>query len=192
MTQTHKAGFIAALLAFVSIAFVGIAYANPSVFSAGVTTNNAASTTPAWLLAGISTSTTPVYDTNAQTSQGNVAYKADSAGLLIQFAGSSTASVLTAKVEYSQDCIDYYQNYVLDARTISTSSIPYILGAPFTTQMKFASTTLNGVAITNAGTATDTAALVIPTPFRCTRVVFSVLGGNAAVWGQIVPIKERP
>src|SRR5690348_6203297 len=77
------------------------AYANPSYFATTVTTNSAASTSPAYMTPGTGTSTTPVYDSYAQTVSGGGTYKADSAGLLIQFTAPSSNTVLNIAVEYS-------------------------------------------------------------------------------------------
>jgi hypothetical protein len=189
MNKTQKNTFLIFVVLAVSLSVFGFAYANPSYFATTVTTNSAASTSPAYLTPGVSTSTTPVYDAYAQTVAGGGTYKADSAGLVIQFTASSTASVLNASVEYSADCIDYYRNFVLDSRQLGTSTAPYSLDTAFSARWKFASSSLNGTAV-SASNNLSTAALVVPTPFRCTRVVFSVTGGNGAVWAQLVPVKE--
>jgi len=189
--MTRNLGFAAALLLAVTVGvlgFVAIAFANPSSFATGVTTNNAASTSPAYMTPGTGTSTTPVYDAYAQTNAG-ATYKADIAGLLVQFTASSTNSVLNISVEYSQDGVDYYRNFVVDPNQIGTSTTPFSLTTAFTTTWKYASSTVVG----GVGVIGDraTAAIMIPTPFRYTRVVFSVTGANGAVWAQLVPVKEQ-
>ena len=140
------------------------ALANQSFFANGVTTGSAASTSPAYMTPGT--------------------------GMLIQFTASSTNSVLGIAVEYSQDGVDWYRNYVLDPNQVGTTTAPSILSTPFSTTWKFASSSLGGANVA-ANSNYSTAAIMIPTPFRYTRVVFSITGANGAVWAQLVPIKEQ-
>jgi hypothetical protein len=190
MFRLRYFGPIIVALTFV-FGVAGIALANPSFFANGTSTNNAASTTPAFMGAGTGTSTTPVFDAYAQARSG-VTTKADSASLLTQFCASSTATVLNTGVEYSQDGIDWYQNYVLDPSQLAATTSPtYTLVTPFSYSKKFASTSLNG-AIQSPANSCVNLAEVIPTPFRFTRVVNSMTGGNGSVWSQLVPVKETP
>lgn len=184
-----KATIIAALAAALGLLVAGVVHANPSYFASGVTTNNAASSTPAYMTPGTATSTTPVYDAYAQTSGGGAAYKSDQAGLLVQFTASSTDTVLSLAVEYSQDGIDWYRNFVVDPNQMGTTT-PLAIENPFTTTWTFASSTVGGEAL-GANSDRSTAAILVPTPFRYTRVVASLTGGNGAVWAQLVPVKEQ-
>lgn len=168
--------------------FVSVAYANPTFFANGVTTGNAASTSPAHMTPGTGTSTTPVYDSYGQTF-GGTPYKTEFAGLLVQLSASSTNTVLNMAVEYSQDRIDWYRNFLIDPSQYGTTTSQFALFAPFSVTWKFASSTL-GPASTISPTTT-TGALMIPTPFRYMRVIFSMTGANGAVWAQLVPIKEQ-
>lgn len=178
---------IASVLAFLSLGVAGFAYANPSYFAAGVSTNNAATTTPAFMTPGTGTSTTPVYDSYALTVNGGVQTKTEFAGVLVNFCGSSTAAVLKVAVEYSQDNVDWYRNYVLSPNQIGTTTNPYVIGTPFTTNWTFASSSVGG-----SGTLAtcSTAAISVPTPFRYMRIVNSITGANGSVWASIVPTKE--
>src|SRR4051812_47458262 len=106
--MTRSQTIIAVLLFVVALGIGGTAYANPSLFAIGVTTNSAATTSPAFMLPGKATSTTPVYDSYTQTTSGGQVSKADRAGLLMNFTGSSTASVFRGCPEYSQDGIDWF------------------------------------------------------------------------------------
>ena len=180
--------FLAAFLTMFGAA--GTALANPSYFANGTSTA-AATTTKAFMTPGTGTSTTPVYDAYAQTFSGGITSKSDKAGLLVQFTGSSTASILGAAVEYSQDGIDWYRNFVVDPNQIATSttSSTFSVVNPFAFSWKFASSTLGTASAVNPNLST--AALLIPTPFRYTRVVFTLTGANGAVWAQLVPIKEQ-
>src|SRR5215207_850826 len=171
-------------------AVAGTAQANPSYFGVGTTTS-AATSSPAFMTPGTGTSTTPVFDSYAQTLNGGVTSKADVVGLLVQLTGSSTATILNATVEYSQDGIDWYRNFVIDPNQTGTSTAPvFNIANPFSFSFKFASSTVGGGAVASTSNR-STAALLIPTPFRYTRVVFSLTGAAGAVWAQLVPIKER-
>ncbi len=186
MIKTRLAAGLAGVIALLGMA--GTAHANPSIF-AGATSTAAATTTVSYMTPGAGTSTTPVYDAYAATFSGGQVAKADYAGLLVQFTGSSTATVLNATVEYSHDGIDWYRNFVIDPNQTGTTTAPvFSLANPFSFRWQFASSTVGGAAQT--ATNRSTAALLIPTPFRFTRVVFSMIGGNGAVWAQLVPIKE--
>lgn len=180
-------------LAVLAVASFGIgltAYANPSAFGGTVRTGSTASSTPAFVVAGVSTSTTPVYDSYAVTSGGRTT-KADKATMAIQFAASSTATTLNWSVEYSNDRIDWYRNFVLDTNQMGTTTTPFSFANANSNSWKFASSTVGGLATTNANSATGTAFMIVPTPARYMRVVFSMTGGNGAVWAEITPIKEQ-
>jgi hypothetical protein len=170
------------------LGFAGVVLANPSYFGVGVTTGTTASSTPAFMTPGTATSTTPVYDAYAPAA-GTQHWKANQASLAIQFTASSTATVYSASIEYSNDGIDWYRNYVLDSNALGTTTTPYNLVTPESISYKFASSTVGGLAQPANGNL-STAYLIIPTLARYTRVVFSVTGGNGAVWAQLVPIKE--
>src|SRR4051812_48178680 len=120
--KTKLAALVAAAVALLAPA--GVAFANPSSFANGVTTGSAASTSPAYMTPGTGTSTTPVFDAYAQTVAGGQTSKADYAGLLMQFSASSTVSKLIGNVEYSQDNVDWYRNYLFDpTQTTGTSTV---------------------------------------------------------------------
>src|SRR5437870_5803479 len=104
-----------------SLAPAGVAFANPSYFANGTSTA-AATTTKAFMTPGTATTTTPVFDSYAQTAAGGLTTKSDYAGLLVRLSASSTATVLSVNVEYSQDGIDWYRNFVVDPNQIATSS----------------------------------------------------------------------
>lgn len=163
-----------------------VAHANQSFFASGVTTHGAASTSPAYMTPGTGTSTTPVYDAYAQTCGGGRTSKADQAGLLVQFNGSSTSAVLSLAVEYSQDGVDWYRNFVIDPAQAGTTT-PLSVVSPFAISWKYAAAVLGGAGVSG----TSTAAFAVPTPFRYTRVVASITGANGAAWMQLVPVKEQ-
>lgn len=169
--------------------FAGVALANPSFFSTGVSTNNAASTTPAYMTPGTATSTTPVY--NAYGTTATQKFAANSAGLLQRFCASSTATVLKTTVEFSADGIDWYADDVFDSSQNGTTSMTRtITSTPYSITEPFASTSLNGAPIA-ANNNCATVATTIPTPFQYIRVVSSITGANGSIWNQLVPIKEQ-
>lgn len=182
---------VIALCALIGVG-AGVVLANPSYFATGVSTNNSASSTPAYLTAGIATSTTPVYDSYASKAQSSQ-YKANQIGVLVQFTGSSTAAILNITPEYSQDGIDWYRSLITDSNALGTTTVPVSLanGVTESYNMPFASTTPNGVGVTSANSTIMYAAFLIPAPFRYVRLVLSTVKGNGAAWAQLVPIKEQ-
>ncbi len=166
----------------------GTALANPLFFPATVQTASATGT-PAYMTAGTGTST---LTWDSYVAAGN--YTGTLKGtLLIQLAASSTATVLRANVEYSQDGVDWYQTNALFANTYSTTSTPIIdIGQVNQYSFAFASSTA-GLGSVGTTTATSTRALPISVPTRFARFVFTLATGSTpgAVWAQFVPIKER-
>jgi hypothetical protein len=186
MKRTYK--IIAALVGIAALlAGATIAEANPSYFANGVATSVATSS-PAYMTPGAATSTTPTYDSYVPTTKSQT-FKADRLGLLQQFCASSTATVLNTSVEYSQDGIDWYQNFIVDSIQAGTTTTPYVLVTPFSATQKFASSSLNGAPVAANNNCRNNA-LIIPTSFRYVRVVQSVTGGNGSIWDQLVPTKE--
>lgn len=165
-----------------------VAFANPSFFSTGVSTNNAASTTPAYMTPGTATSTTPVY--NAYGTTASQKFAANSAGLLQRFCASTTSTVLKTTVEYSADGIDWYANFVFDPSQTGTTTIARVITTPYSLTQQFASSSLQQGA-TAANNQCTTIATTIPTPFQYIRVVSTVTGANGSIWNQLVPIKEQ-
>lgn len=188
--------------------FGGMVFASPSYFSPGVTTvtsNSTATTSPGFMTPGTATTTSNVYDAYAD----NTGNKADAAVLLTQFTASSTSSVLNITIEYAQgngvDCVsnpngcDWYQNNLgnfggLNIASTSTSVNNTINVVPVQTfTWTFASTTTGGAAVTGPINRVGKA-ILIPTPARYTRAVYScgIGGTNCAVYGHIVPTKQQP
>lgn len=158
---------IAVISIFSFSSFVG---ANPTYFPPTVQTN-IATTTPAYLTAGSGNSII-TYDSFVN---GNPT-KTDKATLFTQTAASSTSSVYGIAFEYSQDGIDWYADNLEQGAT--------------TTAIRDVSTA-NSYKWTATGTATSSKALTFPTPTRYTRVKYTVAGAAGAIWGQVVPTKEK-
>jgi hypothetical protein len=181
------AAFILAAAFVFSLSFSHRAQANPLGFSCAAQTASA-TTTPVYMTAGTATSTL-LFDTycvngtnQPNTGNTNIANKLT---LLTQFSASSTASVLGISVEYSQDGVDWYQDNYLSP--LATTSPAVLLATPNSYSWLFASSTLDGVA--NTGNRVGKA-LQIQTPTRYVRVVYTLTGTNAAVWGELLPQKE--
>jgi hypothetical protein len=164
-----------------------IASANPSHFLPTVKTA-AATTTPNYLTPGTGT-TTLTYDSYTTS----IPDALDSAVLMVQFTGSSTASTLNIAIQYSDGGDDYYQdgqgwaNYASSTKTFDISQI-------YQYSWQYASTSrafLFGSNVT--GTSTDYRIIRIPTPTRFVRAVFTLPQGslNGAVWAKWLPEQEN-
>lgn len=181
---------ILASLTALAFFLVGVPYAHAGPIYVAPTVQTATATsTVNYLSPGLAT-TTLTYDSYAPPTDTKT-FAANSVGLLLQFAASSTASTLKIAEEFSEDGIDWYQPYGAPTSLTATTSLP-TLTTPFTYSFPFASTTVDGVAHTNANTATSTAFIQLISPMRFLRVVTSITGAGAAIWEQLIPIKETP
>lgn len=179
------ASTIALVVALVVI--VNSVKANSSYFPPPVSTATA-TTSPRYMTPGTATSTLTL-DSYYQDTLGNYT-KTDSAVLLTQFAGSSTASILGIDVEYSQDGIDWYKDN-LNALVLASSTAIYPIQPNSRISWTFASSTVGGGVVAASTGATSTKAILITTPTRWIRVVHTITGANGAVWSQLVPRKEK-
>lgn len=170
-----------------------IVHANPTFYPAGKALNDTATTSFYTMSAGTATATIS-YDAFAN---GNNT-QSTNALLVIQFTASTSAPTLKARVEYSEDNIDWYPSNL--AITVATTSL---IANPFSEyQFNFGTSTFagdfggTGVASTTFGTSPNARihqSLVIPTPLRYTRVklYIPVSGGSGSLWAKILPWKER-
>jgi len=178
--------YIISLLALIGLAtgtwfgYANLAGANPSFFSRGTATATATSTlrtqTP-----GTGTSTvnlSALVSGNTQT--------LDSAQLLVQWIGSSTASTLKINIECSDDNIDFYQNC---GGGVATSTI-FV--------MAYASTTsLGGQGLSELpktfGAVVNTIVYTVNTPLRNVRAIISTPIGslNNMVWAQFIAKRQQ-
>lgn len=178
--------------------------ANPSQILDGVQTATATSS-PVFLSTTTYNqgTTTLGFDTQADGGQG-----VDSAFLEIQLTATSTATVLRVEYEYANntlvngtpfDCsaqpvatttggptCDWYADNTIASSTIQVS--PQDISVNQFLTWKFASSTIGGIPVT-----TQRATKIVPlrTPTRYIRAVFSVSGGNGAVWAKFVPKREQ-
>lgn len=179
---------ISVLVIGISI-FLGIpkTQANPNVFNPPVSTTST-STSPTYMTSGTAT-TSITYDSFYPDTLGNYT-KTNSATLITQFAGSSTQSVLGIDVEYSHDGSNWYRDN-LTALTMASTSVVTSIGVSNRALWTFASSTTGGGAVTAITGATSTKAINIITPIRYTRIIYSMSGDRGAIWGQLIPNREK-
>lgn len=159
---------IALLVAILAIA--GFAqHAKANALDMGTKSSAAATTTVTYFTTTTATTTLITYDSFANGDPNAF----DKLALSTQFAASSTASVLSIYIQYSQDGIDWYDN-----NTTSTSTGD-ISGPIYNTW-------------TAAGTATSSKIITVNTPTRFTRVNYAIKGASGAVWAQFISQKQQP
>lgn len=151
-------------------------HANPLRFPSA-TSFATATTSVSYFVGGTTATTTLVtYDTysnNGVSGGGGSTQAMDKASLLIQFAASSTSSVLRAKLEYSQDGIDWYGDSIISPAS-GYNSVSFD----------------NVYTWTAGGTATSSKLVNVPTPLRYVRANFNIVGANGAIWASIQPQKQ--
>lgn len=168
--------FGAALLAVILVVFATFsvlrARANPSDINQ---TNVTATTTITYVTSG--GTATETYDSYASgVSDPNAS---DSAVLLTAFTASSTSSVLAIKIQYSMNGIDWYDDNLFQIDSASSTQA-FGIGTP------------NSFTWTAAGTATAYKAIIVPTPTRYMRAVYTLSGANAGLWKSIIAKKQQP
>lgn len=166
------------------LAIAGLAQANPLSFLS-TSKSAAATTTQSFMTAGTAT-TTHSYDAYSQPS----GFALNQATLLVQMGASSTASELRINIEYSHDNIDWFEDGGTLANNFATSSKPFDISQVNQFKLTFASSTPGG--LSTVGDATTTRAILVKTPTRFMRAVFTLAAGSAGanVWSEWVPIKE--
>lgn len=149
-------------------------HATPTYFLGSAGTG-AATTTLVYQTAGAAT-TTEVFDAGK-----SLTTAADSAVLLLQFVGSSTAATQRTIIEYAQgenglDCL------------VTPSSCDWYFGFSTTTNA------LGNKAGGAVGISSTTSNIItVPTPTRYVRAVLSIPGGgvNGAVWAKFIAKKQN-
>jgi hypothetical protein len=182
--------YIALLITIIIVAIaIPVVRANPLYFPTTVVTATA-TTSVSYLSAGTGTTTLTV-NVYGQTSATNPGTNTglNFGTLLVQFAGSSTASVLRIAPEYSQDNVDWYQDGGVQAGNWATSTKPFDVSQANFFQFAFSSTSPAGSAVVGA---TSTRAFKVNVPTHFVRFVFTIPTGAmaGAVWAQFIPLKE--
>jgi hypothetical protein len=105
----------------------------------------------------------------------------------IQFAGSSTDSILCRTVEYSDDGVDWYS---MEQTIGTTATTTWQVGGYPATCFPFASTTR---AVGAGSNATSTKTVLIPALLRYTKAIFYLPTGSTAgaIWANVIGVKER-
>jgi len=172
---------------FLAMAFPFIASASPSTFCVdGMTTGT---TSPVNITPG--TATTTLTTNNCVSST----FTLNSLVFIGQMAASSTNAILTGTIQDSYDGVDWYDR-APNEQASSTQAFGFNNGTLGNTFVyKFASTTQNRVAVTNANSATSTFAIVIRPFLKYTRVIVSNTSGAAVApnfyfWGKLIGIRE--
>lgn len=180
LKRSNVVWFIGIVTAFVLVSLLMHVYqakANPSEFT--VIRSATASTTRTYLSSS-GTYVTPAYDSfNGDPNA------ADSAVLLTEFEASSTSSVLGIRFQYSAgganlDCVaapttcDWFDDNLVSAT--STTNI----------------SSANSYTWVAASTATTSKAIVMPTPTRYVRAVYTMSGAAGAIWNSMVIKKQTP
>lgn len=164
---------IVMFLTLLAIYFVPRANANPTFFLRAATNSGFASTTVVFQPAGTAT-TTLVLDLGAGGAQA-----ADSAFLTQQFIGSTTLAKQNIVIEYSQGAPG------LNCVTAETTCDWYYGLATTTLAVGIRSGGLAGVSSTTFST------LVVPTPTRYVRAVFTVPGTvNGAFYAELTAKRQ--
>lgn len=177
--------------------FVPLAHANPSSF---IPTNatSVSTTTLSYLNAGTGTST-QYFDSYAS----QIGKTADKAGLLVQFSGSSTLSILNINIEYSMgtssvDCTvsptlcDWYEDPSGFEMGYATSSKPYDISQVNKYVLNYASSS-PGLGVVGATNAFPARRIVpIGTPTRFIRAIFTIPPGasSGGIWSKFVPVRQ--
>lgn len=195
-----KISFLIALcLAVFATAFTlfRVAKANPSFFIGGQATASA-TTTLTYMTPGTATTTLPQPATNSGNATG-----INTATLLVQFTGSSTASTINIAFEYAnsdsgvdcsvtQSACDWYRDSLMGYNAVvSTTTNTVSLGPTNVYSLPFASTSVGGA----GGISSRTTRIInVQTPAQYVRAVITMPAGslNGAVYAKFLPVKERP
>ncbi len=178
--MTHKLkylslGSITAFMLVIAFGMFYVAKANPVFFLRAATNAGFATTTTAFMSAGAATTTLAV-DLGAGGAQG-----ADSAVLLRQFTGSTTAATLSTVIEYSAG------NPGLDC-VANQNACNWYLG--FATTSLALGVRTGGV---GGGVGSTTQELLnVPTPTRYVRAVFSIpaAGVSGAIYAEFAAKRQ--
>lgn len=176
--------------------YIGNAHANP--FYTGTKAQSATATsTQTQLRVGFATSTT-VYDSyeqygTNQTNAGNLTLP-DIVSFVIDGVASSTASVINAACEYSDNYNgssfngDWYQSDIVGATT-TTPGIQNV-SMPNSFSFTYASSTVGGAGLSGVNTRFQKL-IQCQVPTRYVRLVVTNTGAAATVWVQAIPKKQR-
>lgn len=162
--------------------------ANPSQLPIhGNCKTSSSTSSPYYIVANTATSTLTCDAYNLDTNNVNP-LSLNTASLLVRYQGSSTASIMNIKFEYSNDGSDWYQNTLGQVSFATSTQVK--LGTLNSYSWQYSSSTnLGGGSLVSA---TSTRIIDVPVPTRYVRVIFSseVAVYNGAVWAELVPKQE--
>lgn len=143
-----------------------------ALFFLPTTSSSTSTSSPSYLTtSGANATATTTFDAYSNGSP----RAANGATILTQYVASSTSSVFTMRVDYSQDGVDWYSDNAVSQQAT-------------TTVMNIAANA--AYSYTAASTATTSKAVLVKTPTRYMRVVYTIAGAAGAAWTQIVPTRE--
>lgn len=178
------------------IGTAGVVYGSPFTFLVPATTsNNTSTTTTSYMTAGLAT-TTLTCDSYSVTcvTTGAIARPLgyNRAILLLQMVASTTGTTLRINTEYSQDGIDWYQDGGAAVENFATTTKPFDVSQVAQYNLNFASSTAGLGAVPNVVNSTTTRAIILKTPTRFIRAIFTVPIGSGAVgvWAQMTPSRD--
>jgi len=183
--KKYLIGGIGALALLVTI-LANKALANSSFFLPSVQTSSATSTPQFLGVNAVNGTSTLVYDSynnGAPSSVPNSSpnsgiYKTtDSAVLLVQSTASTSASIQKLYFQYSQDGIDWFDDYV--STSTSSRTVTYNAFSPN-------AITINGSAVAS----TTRFALSVFTPTRYVKAIVNATTASSSIWMQWVPRRE--
>lgn len=162
------------------------ASANP--LRIGTSQRSATATTTVVAMTPGTATTTNTYDAYSQPS----GFALNRATLFVQLGGATVpTATMNINFEYSNDGVDWYEVAGGYNFGWATSTKPFDLAQVFQYKFNFASSTA-GLGVVPLTDATTTRAILVDTPTRYVRAIFSVPPGasNVNVWSEWVPLRE--
>lgn len=173
-----KLKYIVPSLVVFLLAGIGIVSANPNYFIT-VPASSTATTTPTFLTStGQATSTAlDAYIPQGRDTTGTN-FGLEKNSLIVQDTASSTSSVLGIRFQYSIDDINWADDNYQTPPGTTTQTV--LLQQYYSYQWNA------------AGTATTTKIIMVPTPTRYVRAIFTETGAAAGIWYTWAPSKQQP
>lgn len=170
------------------------AHANPLTLS-GSWRTAAATSTVTYLTPGLAT-TTLSFDTYTYANGNPTPYKVDSGILEGQFTASTTGSGFRARVEFSEDNIDWYPENVnmLGQGNVENATSTSLFGSAAIYQFQMSTSTATTDGFPGTGNASRIHfSMPMRFPARYVRVVFWARAGdgNGALWAGVIPVKQK-
>lgn len=155
----------------------------------GCKLNQAASTSITYMASGTATTTLTcdLYRTASGTLSNLIS---DIVDLNIQLTASRTATILMIDVEYSMDNVDWYQNSIDPVGVEFTVGNPLDISTRLFFQWQYASSSFPGQDAPASTTDRGHKTLRVPVVARYVRAIFTMKGGNGAIWAEFIPKRQ--